>query len=691
MPIQESERHNHKIFEYIKNADIENLENCVKRGTSINEIEKNRDKFSLLHCAAYHGSLECLHWLLWQGADPTITTPKGWTVSHVAAIKGQYACIQALIKNGVNMNARDHRGQSPAHLAATHGHSHTLQAILRSGADINLQDANGWTPVHSAAYHGRLGCLQFLKTAGGKLDECDNDGNTPAHLAAMEGNLPCLKYILSNAVNTNSLIAARNDQGDTPKTLAQQFYKDQVFEYLEAVEWDRDHPEQAENLAFPAHVAAFNGDLDHIKLLVEQGVININERDDKGGTIAHKAAGQGHLHILQWLIENGADLKLTNHAEETARDVAKRFAQLACVKLLESEVFSDDEHYHGHTKTDLNPYSESKDSVQLNAQQKKDAKSRAKKRLEEMEKQLVIAKSNYLQLGGKLEDISNNEYRNEQNTIKEQARTISELQDILELERVRREKLEAQLDNCRQELEKAIKNLREYETKVIVLERYLQLTSKQESKASKKNPKHENRPSTTKPSNITRSKSQTKLKEREETSSKTSISSNRKNSRYAESTFSKDKYDILDSLTSSQLRELRRAFEELDSNNSKYLSRRELKQAFANLDIRASEDEIDIVLNQMDTNQDGKIDFNEYARVMARNYYKKHSKEDLIYAFKKYDINNSGNISVEELRTVLSKMCRFVSREEAEDLVRKVDRNKDGQINFEEFADLLEL
>ena len=28
----------------------------------------------------------------------------------------------------------------------------------------------------------------------------------------MEGNLPCLKYLLSNATNANSLIAARNDQ-----------------------------------------------------------------------------------------------------------------------------------------------------------------------------------------------------------------------------------------------------------------------------------------------------------------------------------------------------------------------------------------------------------------------------------------------------------------------------------------------
>jgi ankyrin repeat domain-containing protein 42 len=63
----------------------------------------------------------------------------------------------------------------------------------------------------------------------------------------MEGHLPCLKYILSNSTNMNNLISARNDQGDTPKTMAQQFFKDHVSEYLEAIEWDRDHPEQAES------------------------------------------------------------------------------------------------------------------------------------------------------------------------------------------------------------------------------------------------------------------------------------------------------------------------------------------------------------------------------------------------------------------------------------------------------------
>lgn len=41
-------------------------------------------------------------------------------------------------------------------------------------------------------------------------------------------------------------------------------------------------------LAFPGHVAAFTGDLEMLKTLVEDGVININERDNHGSTPMHK-------------------------------------------------------------------------------------------------------------------------------------------------------------------------------------------------------------------------------------------------------------------------------------------------------------------------------------------------------------------------------------------------------------------
>ena len=42
------------------------------------------------------------------------------------------------------------------------------------------------------------------------------------------------------------------------------------------------------DLAFPAHVAAYIGDLAQLKMLIETGVVTVNERDDKGSTPSHK-------------------------------------------------------------------------------------------------------------------------------------------------------------------------------------------------------------------------------------------------------------------------------------------------------------------------------------------------------------------------------------------------------------------
>ena len=45
---------------------------------------------------------------------------------------------------------------------------------------------------------------------------------------------------------------------------------------------------QFSDMNFPAHVAAYTGDLEHLRMLIENQIVNINERDDKGSTPAHK-------------------------------------------------------------------------------------------------------------------------------------------------------------------------------------------------------------------------------------------------------------------------------------------------------------------------------------------------------------------------------------------------------------------
>ena len=68
-----------------------------------------------------------------------------------------------------------------------------------------------------------------------------------AHLAAMEGHLPCLKFIVGEGPSPTHILGARNDNGETPKMLAQQFYKEIIVDYIGNIEWERDHPEETES------------------------------------------------------------------------------------------------------------------------------------------------------------------------------------------------------------------------------------------------------------------------------------------------------------------------------------------------------------------------------------------------------------------------------------------------------------
>uniref|UniRef100_A0A8C5LYY4 Ankyrin repeat domain 42 n=1 Tax=Leptobrachium leishanense TaxID=445787 RepID=A0A8C5LYY4_9ANUR len=448
-PDVQKKRSYDNIHEAVRCGDVEQLAMIVKSGVNINQIDPIY-RFTPLHWAAHAGSLECLHWLLWHRADITAVTTRGWTAAHLSAIRGQDACMQALVLSGADLTAKDDRLCSPAHLAAAHGHSFTLQAILRSGVDTNGTDQNGWQPIHYAAFHGRLGCLQLLARWGATVEEADYSGNAPAHLAAREGHLHCLKFLLSKVPSMTQALEARNNERKTPKELAQRFFKESVVQYINGVEYERDHPEEQENLAFPAHVAAFKSDLVTLRKLVESGIININERDDKGATPLHKAAGQGHIECVQWLLEMGADYNITNEAGETPKDVARRFAQLAAVKLLGGNVDVDsDEELHDDDPSFFEIHgvegsTDRMDNLNLDSAEKKKARMRAYKKLKTFERLRDIAKSNYTQLGGILEE--DNQRKREQ---KASENMIRELEEQLQYERLRREKMEIQMDEYR--------------------------------------------------------------------------------------------------------------------------------------------------------------------------------------------------------------------------------------------------
>ncbi|CAB4011793.1 EF-hand calcium-binding domain-containing 7-like [Paramuricea clavata] len=81
------------------------------------------------------------------------------------------------------------------------------------------------------------------------------------------------------------------------------------------------------------------------------------------------------------------------------------------------------------------------------------------------------------------------------------------------------------------------------------------------------------------------------------------------------------------------------------------------------------------------------ISYSEFCEIMKQE--KQNSKNDLVYAFKKMDINDDGFISFSELKKALTMYGERMSESEVQDILDEADDNGDGRLDYEEFCDLL--
>ncbi|CAF0811957.1 unnamed protein product [Rotaria sp. Silwood1] len=143
-------------------------------------------------------------------------------------------------------------------------------------------------------------------------------------------------------------------------------------------------------------------------------------------------------------------------------------------------------------------------------------------------------------------------------------------------------------------------------------------------------------------------------------------------------------------LTQSQERELRAAFDLFDKDHSQRISADELQGVLKALNIKASPKETETLLKQMDTNNSGDIDFVEFKNAMARSFFKKYSRHELLDAFKKFDRDGSGTITCDELQEVFSGMGKQLSKNQLQSMLSSLDVNNDGKLSFDEFCKLFE-
>ncbi|CAE8709385.1 unnamed protein product [Polarella glacialis] len=146
---------------------------------------------------------------------------------------------------------------------------------------------------------------------------------------------------------------------------------------------------------------------------------------------------------------------------------------------------------------------------------------------------------------------------------------------------------------------------------------------------------------------------------------------------------------MADQLTEEQIAEFKEAFSLFDKDGDGTITTKELGTVMRSLGQNPTEAELQDMINEVDADGNGTIDFPEFLSLMARKMKDTDTEEELIEAFKVFDRDGNGFISAAELRHVMTNLGEKLTDEEVDEMIREADVDGDGQINYEEFVKMM--
>lgn len=165
-------------------------------------------------------------------------------------------------------------------------------------------------------------------------------------------------------------------------------------------------------------------------------------------------------------------------------------------------------------------------------------------------------------------------------------------------------------------------------------------------------------------------------------------------------------------ISKSKLREYRDAFSLFDKDGNGYLTKEELGHVMHQLGQWARMEELQEMLCEIDTDGDGNVSFEEFVEILLnitdsdQDESAAQEEQELRDAFRVFDKHNRGYITASDLRAVLQCLGEDLDEDESnlmsdeiskgflissitflvEDMIKEVDVDGDGRIDFDEFV-----
>lgn len=107
------------------------------------------------------------------------------------------------------------------------------------------------------------------------------------------------------------------------------------------------------------------------------------------------------------------------------------------------------------------------------------------------------------------------------------------------------------------------------------------------------------------------------------------------------------------------------------------------------LGFEPKKEEIKKMIADVDREGRGVIEFQDFLNLMTVKMAERDPREEILKAFRLFDDDNTGKISLKNLKRVARELGETMADEELQEMIDEADRDGDGEISEEEFIRIM--
>ncbi|XP_042314739.1 calcium-binding protein 4 [Sceloporus undulatus] len=149
-------------------------------------------------------------------------------------------------------------------------------------------------------------------------------------------------------------------------------------------------------------------------------------------------------------------------------------------------------------------------------------------------------------------------------------------------------------------------------------------------------------------------------------------------------------------LSPEEVDELLDAFKEFDTDQDGYISYKDLGECMRTMGYMPTEMELIEISQHIKMRMGGRVDFDDFVEMMGPKLREETAHmvgiRELKIAFREFDTDGDGSISGAELRQAVTALLgEQLKAQEVDEMLKDVDLNGDGSVDFDEFVMMLSI